>query len=128
MGYTWKSVVLAATVITLSVITVSSQPVSAAGFSAEVEQALETSTYAYIASERKSGELGTLVDPLVPSSLDAALLAVVRDRQWLSTPPSRLRQALDGYSCEAAAQAILRAAVGRLRPPNQAEVNPTRWR
>jgi glycosyltransferase involved in cell wall biosynthesis len=57
-----------------------------------------------------SEELGTLVDPLVPSSLDAALLAAVRDRRWLCTPTSRLRQALDGYSCEAAAKRILRAA------------------
>ncbi len=62
-------------------------------------------------------ELGTLVDPLIPSSLDAALLALVRDRQWLSTPISQLREALDGYTCEVAAQAILRAAEESRRMP-----------
>ncbi len=78
-----------------------------------------------------SDELGTLVDPLVPSSLDEALLAVVRDRRWLSAEPSRLRAALDGYSCEAAADAILesaRAVSNRVRTCDQAEVKPTRWR
>ncbi len=68
-----------------------------------------------------SEEFGALVDPLIPGSLDAALLAVVRDRQWLCTPTSKLRQALDGYSCEIAAQSILRAAkdlvAGRIESP-----------
>ena len=61
MRYTWN-VVLAAIVITLSGIAFSYAPVSAASYSAEVEEALKTSTYAYIASERKSGEFGTLAE------------------------------------------------------------------
>ncbi len=48
MRYTWN-VVLAAIVITLSGIAFSYAPVSAASYSAEVEEALKTSTYAYIA-------------------------------------------------------------------------------
>ena len=61
MRYTWN-VVLAAIVITLSGIAFSYAPVSAASYSAEVEEALKTSTYAYIASERKSGKFGTLAE------------------------------------------------------------------
>jgi hypothetical protein len=56
------------------------------------------------------GDVGRLIDPLVPDALDAALLAAVRDAQWASTSPTRLRAALKGYSCEAAADAILQAA------------------
>ena len=50
--------VLVSTVLTLSGLLTLSQRVSAAEFSAELEQALKTSRYAYIASERKSGDLG----------------------------------------------------------------------
>ena len=66
MRYTWrerwKSVAVAATLLTLGGVLLSSQPASAASYSAEVDAALKTSTYAYIASERKSGEMGTLAE------------------------------------------------------------------
>jgi len=68
------------------------------------------SRYAGAAEELLSHDaVGAVIDPLDPSSLDAALLAAVRDHKWLNTPLSELRQALDGYSCEDAADAILRA-------------------
>ena len=55
MRHLWASVVLAGTLLTLSGLL----PVShAAKLSAEIEQALKTSTYAYIATERKNGDLG----------------------------------------------------------------------
>jgi len=57
-----------------------------------------------------SNDVGRLIDPLDPDSLDEALVAAVRDEQWASTSHTRLRAALKGYSCEAAADAILRAA------------------
>jgi hypothetical protein len=55
-------------------------------------------------------DVGRLIDPLVPDSLDEALVAAVRDGQWTSVSPTRLRAALKGYSCETAADAILQAA------------------
>jgi glycosyltransferase involved in cell wall biosynthesis len=54
-------------------------------------------------------DVGRLIDPLVPDSLDEALVAAVRDAQWTSASPTRLRAALKGYSCETAADAILQA-------------------
>jgi len=57
-----------------------------------------------------SDDVGRLIDPLVPDSLDEALGAAVRDLQWASTSPTRVRAALEGYSCEAAADAILQAS------------------
>ncbi len=69
------------------------------------------SRYAGAAEELLCGDdVGRLIDPLVPDSLDEALVAAVRDAQWASTSPTRLRAALKGYSCEAAADAILQAA------------------
>ena len=58
MRHVWASTILAGTVLTLSGLLLVSQPVSAVELSAELEQALTTSTYAYIATERKSGDLG----------------------------------------------------------------------
>jgi hypothetical protein len=54
-------------------------------------------------------EVGTVIDPLDPESLDAALLDVVRDRKGLGHSPDEFRRALAGYSSEQAADAILRA-------------------
>jgi hypothetical protein len=69
------------------------------------------SRYAGAAEELISGDdVGRLIDPLVPDSLDEALVAAVRDGQWTSASPTRLRAALEGYSCETAADAILQAA------------------
>jgi glycosyltransferase involved in cell wall biosynthesis len=69
------------------------------------------SRYAGAAEELlSSDDVGRLIDPLVPESLDAALVAAVRDAKWANTSPTRLRAALKGYSCEAAADAILQAA------------------
>ena len=85
MRNTCKSVVLAATVITLSGMLISPfspSPASAAGFSAEVEQALETSTYAYIASERKSGELGSAAEIWYMSHAGAV---------WVESPKTTYR-------------------------------------
>ncbi len=88
MRYTGKSIILAATAFTLSGMLIlpfsyfSPSPVSAAGFSTEVEQALETSTYAYIASERKSGELGTAAE-IWYMSHDGAV--------WVGTPKATYR-------------------------------------
>jgi glycosyltransferase involved in cell wall biosynthesis len=56
------------------------------------------------------GDVGGVIDPLIPDSLDEALVATVRDARWANTSPTRLRAALEGYSCEAAAGAILEAA------------------
>jgi glycosyltransferase involved in cell wall biosynthesis len=68
------------------------------------------SRYAGAAEELLGGgEVGRLIDPLVPDSLDAALVAAVRDAQWARTLPIRLRAALEGYTSEAAADAILQA-------------------
>ena len=53
-----KNAISTVVALTLVGLFFSSSPVSAAGYSAEVEDALKTSTYAYISSERKSGELG----------------------------------------------------------------------
>jgi glycosyltransferase involved in cell wall biosynthesis len=61
------------------------------------------------------GDVGTLMDPLDPRSLDAALLAVVRDRKGLDKSPARFQQALAGYSSQDAADAILLAAKHALR-------------
>jgi glycosyltransferase involved in cell wall biosynthesis len=69
------------------------------------------SRYAGAAEELLCGDdVGRLIDPLVPDSLDEALVAAVRDAQWASTSPTRLRAALKGYSSEATADAILQAA------------------
>jgi len=69
------------------------------------------SRYAGAAEELLCGDdVGRLIDPLVPNSLDEALVAAVRDAQWANTSPTRLRAALKGYNCEIAADAILRAA------------------
>jgi len=69
------------------------------------------SRYAGAAEELICGDdVGRLIDPLVPDSLDEALVAAVRDGQWTSASPTRLRAALKGYSCETAADAILQAA------------------
>jgi glycosyltransferase involved in cell wall biosynthesis len=69
------------------------------------------SRYAGAAEELLRGDdVGRLIDPLVPDSLDEALVAAVRDAQWANTSPTRLRAALEGYSCETAADAILQAA------------------
>ncbi len=69
------------------------------------------SRYAGAAEELLGGEdMGRLIDPLAPDSLDDALVAAVRDGQWANTSPTRLRAALKDYSCEAAADAILQAA------------------
>ena len=69
------------------------------------------SRYAGAAEELLRGEdAGRLIDPLVPNSFDEALVAAVRDGQWANTSPTQLRAALKGYSCENAADAILRAA------------------
>lgn len=59
MRHVWASAVLAGSLLTLSGLLLVSQPVSAAELSAELEQALTTSRYAYIATERKSGDLGS---------------------------------------------------------------------
>ena len=68
------------------------------------------SRYAGAAEELiRDDELGRLIDPLAPDSLDAALMAAVRDGQWAKTSPTRLRAALTGYSSKDAADAILRA-------------------
>jgi glycosyltransferase involved in cell wall biosynthesis len=68
------------------------------------------SRYAGAAEELLASDaVGAVIDPLIPSSLDEALLAAVRERKWQNTSPSRLRQVLDGYSCEDAADAILQA-------------------
>lgn len=58
MRYIKRNSLLTAAVLIVSGLLFSSQPVSAAAYSAEVEAALTTSTYAYISSERKSGEQG----------------------------------------------------------------------
>ncbi len=69
------------------------------------------SRYAGAAEELlRADDVGRLIDPLVPDSLDEALVAAVRDAQWADTSPARLRAALKGYSCETAADAILQAA------------------
>jgi glycosyltransferase involved in cell wall biosynthesis len=69
------------------------------------------SRYSGAAEELLCGKgVGRLIDPLVPASLDQALLAAVRDAQWANASPTRLRAALEGHSCEIAADAILRAA------------------
>jgi glycosyltransferase involved in cell wall biosynthesis len=69
------------------------------------------SRYAGAAEELLCGDdVGRLIDPLVPDSLDEVLVAAVRDARWASTSPTRLRAALKGYSSETAADAILRAA------------------
>jgi glycosyltransferase involved in cell wall biosynthesis len=69
------------------------------------------SRYAGAAQELlRSDDLGRLIDPLVPASLDEALGAAVLDEQWANTSPTDLRAALKGYSCEDAAEAILQAA------------------
>jgi len=57
----------------------------------------------------RDDELGRLVDPLAPDSLDAALMAAVRDGRWAKTSPTRLRAALNGYTSKDAADAILKA-------------------
>jgi len=57
----------------------------------------------------REDELGRLVDPLDPDSLDAALMAAVRDGRWAKTSPTRLRAALKGYTSKDAADAILQA-------------------
>jgi hypothetical protein len=68
------------------------------------------SRYAGAAEELLAkGHVGTLIDPLDPKSLDAALLAAVRDRKGLDEPPARFQRALAGYSSQQAADAILRA-------------------
>ena len=69
------------------------------------------SRYAGAAEELiRDGELGRLIDPLAPDSLDAALVAAVRDAQWARTSPTRLRAALEGHTSRDAADAILQAA------------------
>ncbi len=69
------------------------------------------SRYAGAAQELLTDDaVGSLIDPLVPDSLDQALLAAVRDGRWSGASPTRLRAALRGHRCEAAADAILRAA------------------
>ena len=69
------------------------------------------SRYAGAAEELLCDDVvGRLIDPLVPDSLDQALVAAVRDGQWAGASPTRLRAALKGYSCESAAEAILLAA------------------
>jgi len=69
------------------------------------------SRYAGAAEELLGGEdMGRLIDPLAPDSLDDALVAAVRDGRWANTSSTRLRAALKDYSCEAAADAILQAA------------------
>ena len=57
----------------------------------------------------RDDELGRLVDPLAPDSLDAALMAAVRDGRWAKTSPTRLRAALNSYTSKDAADAILQA-------------------
>jgi glycosyltransferase involved in cell wall biosynthesis len=57
----------------------------------------------------RDDELGRLIDPLDPDSLDAALMTAVRDGQWAKTSPTRLRAALKGYTSKDAADAILQA-------------------
>lgn len=59
MRYITRNSILAVVAVTLGGLFLSSQPALAAGYSAELEEALKTSTYAYISSERKSGELGS---------------------------------------------------------------------
>ena len=69
------------------------------------------SRYAGAAQELLGADdVGCLIDPLVPASLDEALEAAVLDERWANPSPARLRAALKGYSCEDAAEAILRAA------------------
>ena len=69
------------------------------------------SRYAGAAQELlHSDDLGRLIDPLVPDSLDEALEAAVLEERWADTSPNRLRAALKGYRCEDAAEAILQAA------------------
>jgi len=69
------------------------------------------SRYAGASEELLRGDaVGKLIDPLASDSLDQALVAAVRDGQWSKTSPTRARAALRGYSCESAADAILRAA------------------
>ncbi|MBW2493495.1 MAG: glycosyltransferase family 4 protein [Deltaproteobacteria bacterium] len=69
------------------------------------------SRYAGAARELLGADaVGCLIDPLVPASLDEALEAAVLDERWANPSPTRLRAALKGYSCEDAAEAILRAA------------------
>jgi len=69
------------------------------------------SRYAGAAEELLGGgDVGRLIDPLVPDSFDEALVSAVRDARWAGTSPTRLRAALKDYSCEAAADAILHAA------------------
>jgi len=58
----------------------------------------------------RDDDLGSWIDPLVPSSLDQALMAAVRDGRWANSSPTRLRAALAGYGCDDAAAAILQAA------------------
>lgn len=57
----------------------------------------------------RDDELGRLIDPLDPDSLDAALMTAVRDGQWAKTSPTRLRAALKGHTSKDAADAILQA-------------------
>ena len=69
------------------------------------------SQYAGAAEELLCGDdMGRRIDPLSADSLDEALVAAVRDRQWANASITRLRAALQEYSCEAAADAILQAA------------------
>jgi glycosyltransferase involved in cell wall biosynthesis len=69
------------------------------------------SRYAGAAEELLDGDdVGQLIDPLDPDAFDDALVSAVRDLRWAGTSPTRLRAALQGYSCEAAADAILGAA------------------
>jgi len=69
------------------------------------------SRYAGAAEELLAGgESGALIDPLVPGSLDEALLAAVRDARWSGASPARVRAVLKEYRCETAADSILRAA------------------
>jgi len=68
------------------------------------------SRYAGAAEELiRDGEVGRLIDPLTPDSLDEALVEAVRDQRWASTSSTRLRAALKGYTSRDAADAILQA-------------------
>jgi glycosyltransferase involved in cell wall biosynthesis len=68
------------------------------------------SRYAGAAEELiRDSDVGRLIDPLAPDSLDEALVAAVRDARWASTSPTRLRAALKGYTSKDAADAILQA-------------------
>jgi glycosyltransferase involved in cell wall biosynthesis len=69
------------------------------------------SRYAGAAEELLDGDdVGRLIDPLDRDAFNDALVSAVRDLRWASTSTTRLRAALHGYSCEAAADAILEAA------------------